>query len=220
MHGERASSCATVTMAGLAARTETRPRSVCGSGGSEATEATASCPPSRHASEHGGALPETGARDVARGHPSPSPCSALRPGAAQPSKERGRSGAVPSPNGYARNSRRSSRPCESVCTGPARSSGHGGQVVCVGTTGTMGARATWAGSGASGHGYSVTGVASDAGAVSAITGPGSGGIDAPPRGFRTPTVGIRIPRNACASRPEARARCGRAARRDLGGGAG
>ena len=40
----------------------------------------------------------------------------------------------------------------------------------------------------------------------------------PSEGCRNPTSCIRIPRNVCASRPEAGARCGSAARRDLCGG--
>src|SRR5262245_31240392 len=78
--------------------------------------------------------------------------------------------------------------------------------------------ATWACCGCFGNVHSAIGVAHYDGAVSAIVSPGSGYTPWQLNGCRHPTSYIPIPRNACASRPKAGARCGSAARRDLGGG--
>src|SRR6266516_3174524 len=82
----------------------------------------------------------------------------------------------------------------------------------------MGCLATWACCGCFANVYSAIGVAHYDGAASAIVSPGSGYTPSQPDGCRNPTSCIPIPRNACASRPEAGARCGNAARRDLCGG--
>src|SRR5215475_10296392 len=77
---------------------------------------------------------------------------------------------------------------------------------------------TWAGCGCFGNVYAAIGVTHDDGAVSAIVSPGRGYTPWQLHGCRHPTSCLPTPRNACASRPEARARCGSAARRDPGGG--
>src|SRR5262245_51926215 len=78
--------------------------------------------------------------------------------------------------------------------------------------------ATWACCGCFANVSSAIGVRRFDGAVSAIASPGSGYTPSQPNGCRSPTSYIPIPRNVCALRPEARARCGSAARRDLCGG--
>src|SRR5205823_11806131 len=84
--------------------------------------------------------------------------------------------------------------------------------------GCGGGRATWAGGGWVAHVDAALGVAHDAGAARALGAPGSGSPPAPPDGCRPPTACLPLPRNACASRPEAGARGGQAARRARGGG--
>jgi hypothetical protein len=64
----------------------------------------------------------------------------------------------------------------------------------------------------------VIGVRRGADAVSATGRHGRAWTHSPSPGCPNPLSCLRIPRNACASRPAAGARCGRAARRDLCGG--
>jgi RNA-directed DNA polymerase len=104
-----------------------------------------------------------------------------------------RCGVRPSPSGCARNSRRSSRPCESAGTGPSGSSGHGAGVWSRATIGTMGCPATWACYGGFGTAYSAPGVIPCDGAASGIASAGSGCTTSRRSGFQTPHL-ASVPR--------------------------